>query len=469
MKRFILSILVPLLAFPAFADFTNNQSASGVLGKADFADGVSTGPTDSITGKIEGVAIDPISGKLFVADATNHRILRFSATAAYQTGASAEAVLGQADFVSGSANRGGGPAANTLSNPSSLSIDAAGRLWVADTGNHRILRFENAASKGSGAAADGVLGQGDFVSNLSGLGAASFDGPGGVFADSAGRLWVGDSGNHRVLRFDGAAGLGNGASAVGVLGQADLNSDAAATSAVGMNGPWGISGDATGRIWVADTFNNRVLRFNAAASKANGAAADAVLGQADFTTSAAGAATASNLFNPYYLTAAPNGYLWVGDSSNRRVVAHRSGATKASGSAADIVLGQPDFLQSSHFGPTQRSIVYSSQIAVDRKGMLFVGDFNLRRVLRFAPGIELRAPSRLTTKTGKAKVRGTSVYADRVEYKAPGSGFRRAQGSPAKWSVRLNGLVKRTTKVQVRAVASDGRQARRTVTVKLRK
>lgn len=466
--KWILPVVLIAVA-PASADFTINQPASGVVGKGTFDDGTSAGPTDSITSRIEGVAIDPVSGKLFIADVGNHRILRFAAAAAYQNGAAAEAVLGQADFVSGSANRGGGPEANTLSGPAALSIDGAGRLWVADRGNNRVLRFDNAASKNTGDPANGVLGQLNFTSNLSDLTQATMDGPGGVFADAGGRLWVGDTGNSRVMRFDNAGALSNGAVANGVLGQPGFVTDAVAVTANGFNAPWGITGDAAGRIWVVDANNRRVLRFDAAAAKSNGAAADAVLGQPDFETNSVPLPTSRSLNQPYYATLAPNGTLWVGDTNNRRLLGYRAAASKGNGAAADLVLGQPDFTQSLNSGATPRAVNYSSQIAFDRKGMLFVGDYNLRRVLRFAPAIELRAPNRLTTKNGRVKIRGTSAYADRVEFKAPKSGFRKASGPPTRWFINLRGIVKPTTKVQIRATASDSRQARRVVTVKLKK
>jgi hypothetical protein len=65
-----------------------------------------------------------------------------------------------------------------------------------------------------------------------------------------------------VLRFDGAAGKANGAVADGVLGQSDFTSSAQATTASGMSGLFGVAVDGAGRLWVADIFNNRVLRFD---------------------------------------------------------------------------------------------------------------------------------------------------------------------------------------------------------------
>ena len=217
-------------------------------------------------------------------------------------------MLGQSSFVTQGANRGGLPAANTLNYPRGLAVDAAGRLWVADTFNHRVLRFDSAASKANGAAADGVLGQPDFTSTCANRGGAaaaqdSLNTPRGVAVDTAGRLWVADFSNHRLLRFDNAATKANGANADGVLGQANFTSASinrgSGVNINTLNSPFGLTVGSGGRLWVADTNNNRVLRFNNAASKADGADADGVLGQANFTAAvptAAGAGRKHDVF-----------------------------------------------------------------------------------------------------------------------------------------------------------------------------
>jgi hypothetical protein len=91
-----------------------------------------------------------------------------------------------------------------------------------------------------------------------------------------------------------------------------------------MNFPLGVSGDANGRLWVADTFNSRVLWFDNAAAKANGGNADGVLGQPNFTSFTAnnGGLSAQSLNEPYLLFYDPSigGVLWVADGGNNRVL-----------------------------------------------------------------------------------------------------------------------------------------------------
>ena len=81
--------------------------------------------------------------------------------------------------------------------------------------------------------------------------------------------------------------LRNGTPPQGVLGQPDLTGTSIKLNARGMYLPAGLAVDQSGRLWVVDSRNNRVLRFDNAASKPNGASADGVLGQSDFTSNSA--------------------------------------------------------------------------------------------------------------------------------------------------------------------------------------
>lgn len=320
-----------------------------------------------------GVAVDPVSGKVFVAEYGNNRVLRFAALVTLENGAPAEAVLGQPDFTTttGTTTQSG------MLRPYGLAVDSAGRLWVADGGNNRVLRFDDAANKASGDPADGVLGQPDFTSSGIAVSQTGMYRPMSIAADAAGHLWISGEG-HRVLRFDAAATKANGAPADGVLGQPNFTSAAAATSQAGMRFSYGVAVDNTGHLWVSDLGNNRVLRFDAAATKANGAPADGVLGQPDFTSSAA-ATSSTSLNTPYRVAADTAGHVWVADQGNHRVLRFDAAATKANGDPADGVLGQPDFI-SNGYALTQSRMASPYGMAADSDGRLWVADPDYNRV-----------------------------------------------------------------------------------------
>jgi sugar lactone lactonase YvrE len=335
------------------------------------------------------VAVDPTTGKVFVADHGNHRVLRYPSATALRNGDPAEGVLGQADFVSASANRGGAPAANTLYHPLGLAVDSAGRLWVADSINQRVLRFDNAATKADGANADGVFGQPDFTSNANTTTPSGMWHPYDVFVDDAGRLWVADMDNHRVLRFDDAASKANGANADGVLGQLDFGSRGTATTQNGMTYPLGVVVAADGTLFVADGYNYRVLRFNNAAAKANGADADGVLGQPDFTSNAV-ALTQSGMYVPWGLALDPDGRLFVADRYHHRILIYDGAANKANGADADGVLGQPDFTTGTPNTGGRSAATLSQPIWLwydPALPALWVSDYGNHRVLAYGFGL----------------------------------------------------------------------------------
>lgn len=465
------------------------QPAVSIIGQPNFTSEIPAVPASASNFyNPDGVAIDPTTGKLFVSDTTNNRILRFSATAAYQTNPEAEAVFGQPDFTSDGTNRGNGegnPSADSLDRPANLCFDSAGNLYVADYGNARVLRFDAASSKPATAAtADAVIGQPDANS----AGAASnsisdsgFVQPTGVAVDGTGRLWVSDSMIPRVLGFDNAATINGDVAADAWFGETEgesgmvdmdtFDSETVNASSFGSD-LWGLSVDANGHLWVADASNNRVLLFLNAASKANGADADKVFGHADFTSSTAESPpTASSMDGPYYVTAAPDGTLWVSDYTNYRVLGFVNALGKTSGAPADIVLGQPDFVTKDSAGPyTSRKTTNPSQSAIGRGGSLFVGEYsNAGHIKRWSDPVAVSTPRTLTTKRPTATLRGRSAGAIRVQYKVTGQGgFKTARGPAANWNARLTKLKKKTTPVTVRATAFDNRSASGLTRVKLK-
>ena len=313
--------------------------ASGVLGQPDFTT-KTVGTTSNTLQAPSGVAIDPTTGKLFVVDRYNNRVLRWSSSAKMTNGSDAEAVLGQPNFVTSSS----GLSPTKMNDPLRAFVDASGRLWVSDYANNRVLKFDNASSKLTGSAADGVLGQPDFTTRSSATTAGKMNGAVGVFVDAAGRLWVTDRLNHRVLRFDNAAAKANGAPADGVLGQPDFTTGTSGLSSTKMNRPMGVYADAVGSLWVCEDDNNRAIRFDNAPVKLNGAAADGVLGQPNFTTNATNA-TQNGVGNLRGVFGDAAGRLYLTDESNHRIMVFNNAAAKPNGADADVVLGQPNFTE----------------------------------------------------------------------------------------------------------------------------
>ncbi|ETR71488.1 MAG: hypothetical protein OMM_02452 [Candidatus Magnetoglobus multicellularis str. Araruama] len=228
-------------------------------------------------------------------------------------------MLGQPDFTTNSA----GTTQNKMNQPHSVWLDPEGRLWVADYSNHRVLRFDDAASKANGANADAVIGQANITSATPGLSQSSFNLAVGVFVNNSDCLFVADFGNNRVLRFDNASLKSNGANADSVLGQTDFVSNTSLSSETNIESSIHGIMDNIGRLYLSDFTGNRVLIYNDVLNKTNGAPADHILGQPDFTSNTAnnGGISGRTLYSPHWLYFDnTNHHLWIGEYSNNRVL-----------------------------------------------------------------------------------------------------------------------------------------------------
>ncbi len=226
-------------------------------------------------------------GRLFVADSFNHRVLVF---AGIPRGPAERpvAVIGQDGFACGEPNRGGAPDATTLHWPFGVHLDQAGRLWVADAGNRRVLMWTEPPETPA-QPAELVLGQADPRSrdgNAGGaVGAAGMRWPHAVWVAQE-RLLVADAGTSRIMIWDRIPER-DGAPCDRVLGQPDPVSDGhnrgrGEPGADTLSMPYALAALLDGRILVADTANSRLLAF--APDATTGAPAVALTGQSDAGT-----------------------------------------------------------------------------------------------------------------------------------------------------------------------------------------
>ena len=373
------------LALVSLADgqtIPNHAAANLALGQTGFTTNTAA-TTQSGLSDPSAVVVDAVSRKVFVADGNNNRVLRYASADSLANGATAEAVLGQPNFITNAIITP--PTAQSMYAPGGLFLDSLGRLWVADDRNNRVLMFVNAVTITSNTAASRVYGQSSFTGNGSATTDVSMDNPVGVWVDASDRLWVGDSSNNRILRFDDITNKASGSPANGVLGQALFTTNGSASGAAGIYEAKGLAVSPSGALFVASPANNRVMRFDNAAALANGANASAVFGQPDFTTTTSGV-TAVKMTSPRGLTVTSNDALWVCDTSNNRVIRFDQASTRSSGAAANGVVGKPNLTTSGFTSLDARGLSSPSHSPfVDSTGSLWVPDQSNRRVLRYAP------------------------------------------------------------------------------------
>jgi DNA-binding beta-propeller fold protein YncE len=443
----------PSTVFQFDAALTSDPGWDRQLGTAQCNDG---GESSSTTCGPVAVATDA-GGRLYVADAGNNRVLGFDLPAAIPQAAR---VFGQSGFTGASTlfvdecNKGGPSATSlclrtvqlltlggTFTQAADLELDAAGRLYVADGLNHRVLRYDTplasqaadrvlghttmddvrkpvVTATGPSMAIDdsrftavvvdrggsrlliypslgntfdvpfGVIGQPDLATtgcNAAGRSAASLCSPAGAFVDGPGNLWVADTGNHRVLRYDapwfeydyGQKRYVTKSAADAVYGQATFTTAVCAAGTDGLCGPTSVAVDAGSRVAISDGGNHRIVYHVNPLADAH---ADLVFGQTTFAgTSCNGPASGTDrLCDPQALTYDGDGNLFVADRGNNRVL--RYDDPLLNGGGADAVYGQPDF-DSTTCAAGAAGLCAPSGVDVDRGGDLLVADTGNDRVV----------------------------------------------------------------------------------------
>jgi sugar lactone lactonase YvrE len=203
----------------------------------------------------KGIALAP-SGDVFVVDTRNFRIRRIAAGTGIIT-----TVAG--DGMRGATGDGGDPLAARFSfqadgdNPEpagAIALDAEGRIYVADTQNHRIRRIDLAR-----ATIETVAGTGEAGSSGDGgpATAAQLRYPRDLEVAADGRVFIADTENQRVRVVDPATGV---IDTVAGNGEAGFGGDGGAAREAALYRPFGIGLGATGDLFIADTLNNRIRR-----------------------------------------------------------------------------------------------------------------------------------------------------------------------------------------------------------------
>ena len=194
-------------------------------------------------------------GALYILDQRNWRVRKISADHMTST------VVGIG--MQGFGGDGSAPTEATLNfqagpNPEpsgALALSPDGILYVSDSLNHRIRRIDFAANT---------------IETIAGTGEAGFSGDGGPAVDAqinnvrdlelgpdGTRLYLADTENHRIRAIDLSTGTIDTVVGTGTLGEMG---DGLPALSVELNRPFGIAFDASGALYIADTFNNRILK-----------------------------------------------------------------------------------------------------------------------------------------------------------------------------------------------------------------
>jgi len=435
--------------------FNSSFAFQGSLGGYDVAlSNWYSGNSGFQSGSVDGEFTQPYftaldnSGNLYVSDDPS-RVIKISATTGswvgaigYLPGTTSTGTCSSSTTITNGWCTGGtfGPssAEGGFYHPRGMVLDPSSTLYVADSGNNRIMKFNasgvyqgmigflTSSPSGSCTAAannstnsNGTPGWCNGSGNSS-IGTSSVNGafhsPLGVAIDASGFLYVADNGNSRIVKIASSTGV-----VVGAIGYASSASGSCiagvnsgwctgstfATSSVdgGFNQPTGVSLDGNGNLYVTDSLN-RVQRFIASTGVFTGAIG--------FISSSSGSCPAINGFTgswcsggnfitspndgafstPFGITQDGLGNLFVADRGNDRICKFNIGSGAFIGcigmtstSTGNCVAGQANtqwctggtFVLGNAYG----ALSSPQGMISDLNGTLYISDSSNSRIVRF--------------------------------------------------------------------------------------
>jgi secreted PhoX family phosphatase len=296
------------------------------------------------------------AGDVFVADTKNGRLREILAA------------TGNVVTAAGNGSPGdGGPAtAASLASPEGVAVDSAGDVFIADENNKRIRELVAATGDVITVAGNGVTG---YAGDGGPATAAKLNFPEGVAVDSVGDIFIADTGNNRIREVDVNTGV---ISTVAGNGTAGYSGDNGQATAAEINSPDGIAVDNSGHLFIADTGSNRIREVNLATGVITTVAGNGTAGY----TGNNGQATAAELNSPEGVAVDNNGYLFLADSGNNRIreinLATGVVATEAGNGTAGY---SGDNAQA-----TAAELSSPQNITVDAAGNLFIADTSNDRI-----------------------------------------------------------------------------------------
>jgi DNA-binding beta-propeller fold protein YncE len=307
------------------------------------------------------------SNNLFVVDQGNNRVEKFNSSGVWQFTIPSSGCTGTVWPACPASSANG-----QFDTPTGVAVDGSGNIWVTDTNNNRVQKFNNT---GVFQSTSGTLGTGN----------GQFNQPWGITIDGSGNFLVTDSGNCRVQKFNSSFTY---QSQFGSCGINNYN----------FISPWGIRTDSGGNIWVTDNALDQVTKFSSSgtllmqiagstpgrvysprAATVTSAPGDLYVVShgspsvvQEFTTSGTYVSTfvpSLTLAAPRDMATTPAGNLLVADYSNNRVAVFNSSGTLVS-TIGSLGVGNNQFS-----GP--------AGVAVDSGGNIWVADQGNNRVQEF--------------------------------------------------------------------------------------
>jgi sugar lactone lactonase YvrE len=301
-----------------------------------------------------GVAVDA-AGNLYIADTDNDRIRKAS-----------NGVIGTAAGGGGVVGDNGPATSAQLNYPNGVAVDAAGDVYIVDSGNERIRKVSNGAI--ATVAGNGTSG---FSGDSGPATSAQLNYPNGVAVDATGDLYIADTDNQVIRK------VSNGVitTVAGTALSGGLSGDGGPATSAQLNNPNGVAMDAAGNLYIADAGNNRVRKVS------NGVIATVAGNGAPGFGGDNGPATSAQLSDPEGVAVDARGNLYIADTGNNciRMVSDGVIVTLAGNGTAGF---------SGDNGPaTGAALNYPNSVAVDADGSLYITDSDNDCVRKVSNGV----------------------------------------------------------------------------------
>jgi len=300
------------------------------------------------------LAIDG-SGNLYVADTDEARIRKVDAGGAIAT------------LVGGAINDGGIAALGLLNQPAAVASDTIGNVYIADTFNHRVRKVtpSGSISTVAGTGESGFAGDGRAAVN------AQLNSPQGVAADSAGDIYIADTGNERVRKVDTTGTIttlaGNGATG--------YSGDGGSATSATLWSPRGLALDSNGYVYIADTSNSAIRKV--VGTTITTVAGNGLAGFSGDT----GKATSAQLRYPRGVAVDSAGNMYIADTGNLRVRMVSKGGTITTVAGDGNCCGQ----LGDRGLATSADLAYPEGVAVDAYGNLYIADTDMAWIREVTP------------------------------------------------------------------------------------
>ena len=320
----------------------------------------------TVTANPAGLTAGPQSGQLSIAVSGGAP----TQVVTVSLNVTAAAVVWTIDTIAGTGTSGsdgddGAATAAQLFKPYGVATYGAGNLYIADSFNHRIRKVD-AAGLISTVAGSGTFG---FGGDSGPARQAQFALPFSVAADSLGNLYIADTFNHRIRRVDAATGI---VATVAGNGTSGFGGDDGPALQAQLARPYGVALDSSGNLYIADSDNDRIRKVDAAGLIST------VAGNGTSGFGGDGrAAIQAQLDNPVGVATDSLGNLYIADGNN-----HRIRKVDAAGLISTAAGNGTSGFSGDDSSALQAQLAQPYGVAADGAGNLYISDWGNQRIRR---------------------------------------------------------------------------------------